>query len=129
MGAGPKNFLILDDEESIRQSIAAYMEDEGYVVFQASSGEEALEIVSRESIEEAVVDIRLPGIDGNTFMIEARKINPDIRFVIHTGSADYQLSDEIRALGITPEMIIIKPAGDLKILLDALSIQPGNPSN
>ncbi len=34
MNAKPKHFLILDDEESIRQSIAAYMEDEGYIVFE-----------------------------------------------------------------------------------------------
>ena len=72
MTAGPKHFLILDDEESIRQSIAAYMEDDGYIVFQAGSGEEALEIVKNNVIDEAVVDIRLPGMDGNTFMIEAR---------------------------------------------------------
>jgi DNA-binding response OmpR family regulator len=57
-------FLILDDEESIRQSIAAFMEDEGYVVFQAESAEQALEIVRTHPIDDAVVDIRLPGQDG-----------------------------------------------------------------
>ncbi len=123
MTADLKNFLILDDEESIRQSIAAYMEDEGYAVFQASSGEEALKIVASERIDEAVVDIRLPGIDGNTFMIEARKILPDIKFVVHTGSADYQPTQEIKALGITPQMILIKPASDLKVLHQALTDQ------
>ncbi|MCK5350850.1 MAG: response regulator, partial [Desulfobacula sp.] len=79
MTVSSKHFLILDDEESIRQSIAAYMEDDGYIVFQAASGEQALEIVKNNHIDEAVVDIRLPGIDGNTFMIEARKILPDIK--------------------------------------------------
>lgn len=123
MTAQPIHFLILDDEESIRQSIAAYMEDEGYLVFQASSGEEALEIVSGNRIDEAVVDIRLPGIDGNTFMIEARKINPDIKFVVHTGSADYQPPEAIRSLGITSDRILVKPASDLQVLCQALKDQ------
>nr|NJM00877.1 response regulator [Desulfobacula sp.] len=101
MTAEPRHFLILDDEESIRQSIAAYMEDEGYVVFQSASGEEALDIVRNHRIDEAVVDIRLPGMDGNTFMVEARKILPAIKFVVHTGSADYTPPDAVRALGIT----------------------------
>lgn len=119
----PRHFLILDDEESIRQSIAAYMEDEGYAVFQATSGEQALEIVRNHHIDEVVVDIRLPGIDGNTFMIEARKINPEIKFVVHTGSADYIPPDPVKALGITSKKIMIKPASDLKMLKDALKEQ------
>ncbi|MFA5906923.1 MAG: response regulator [Desulfobacula sp.] len=123
MTARSRLFLILDDEESIRQSIAAYMEDEGYIVFQATSGEQALEIIRNHPIEEAVVDIRLPGMDGNTFMIEAKKILPRIKFVVHTGSADYVPPDAVKALGITSSRVIIKPASDLKLLRDGLKDQ------
>lgn len=121
----PGYFLILDDEDSIRQSVAAYMEDEGYIVFQAESGEQALEIVRNNPIDVAVVDIRLPGIDGNTFMIEARKVLPKLKFVIHTGSADYQLPDTVRALGLTSANVLIKPASDLSVLHKALKEQRG----
>ena len=123
MTARPRHFLILDDEESIRQSIAAYMEDEGYIVYQANSGEQALDIIRSHRIDEAVVDIRLPGMDGNAFMIEARKILPDIKFVVHTGSADYTPPDAVKSLGITAKKVMIKPAGDLKILKNALTDQ------
>ena len=123
MTVSSKHFLILDDEESIRQSIAAYMEDDGYIVFQAASGEQALEIVKNNHIDEAVVDIRLPGIDGNTFMIEARKILPDIKFVVHTGSADYIPPDDVKALGVTSAKVLIKPASDLAVLCEALKEQ------
>lgn len=123
MPQSPKQFLILDDEESIRQSIAAFMEDEGYDVFQAESSEDALEIVRNHHIDEAVVDIRLPGADGNTFMVEARKINPDIKFVVHTGSADYSPPEAVKALGVTSEKVLIKPASDLNVLIDALNQQ------
>ncbi|MCP3872459.1 MAG: response regulator [Desulfobacteraceae bacterium] len=123
MAVEPKTFLILDDEESIRQSIVAYMEDEGYVVYQAGSGEQALEIVKNNHIDEAVVDIRLPGIDGNTFMIEARKILPDIKFVVHTGSADYIPPDSVKDLGVISSKVLIKPVNDLKVLREALKEQ------
>ncbi len=123
MTTEPKQFLILDDEESIRQSIAAYMEDNGYIIFQANSGEQALEIVANNRIDEAVVDIRLPGIDGNTFMIEARKILPDIKFVVHTGSADYIPPDTVKALGVTSDRVLIKPVSDLNVLCEALKEQ------
>lgn len=99
------------------------MEDEGYIVFQATSGEQALDIIRSHRIDEAVVDIRLPGMDGNTFMIEARKILPDIKFVVHTGSADYTPPDAVKSLGITAKKVMIKPAGDLKILKNALTDQ------
>ena len=121
MGHEDAYFLILDDEESIRQSIAAYMEDEGFLVFQAGSGEEALEIIKKEPIEMAVVDIRLPGMDGNTFMVEARQVRPDIRFVIHTGSADYTLPKKVRALGLGMENVLIKPTQDLQVIVAALT--------
>jgi two-component system, OmpR family, response regulator len=119
----PKHFLILDDEESIRQSIAAYMEDDGYIVYQAGSGEEALEIVKNNHTDEAVVDIRLPGIGGNTFMIEARKILPNLKFVVHTGSSDYVPPGSVKRLGVTSDKVLIKPASDLNVLCQALRDQ------
>lgn len=120
MSQAPRLFLILDDEESIRQSIAAFMEDEGYRVFQAESSEQALEIIRRHPIDDAVVDIRLPGQDGNSFMLEAVKIRPKIKFVVHTGSADYIPPKTIQALGVTLDKVLIKPASDLNLICNAL---------
>lgn len=121
MNQGARQFLILDDEASIRQSIAAFMEDEGFHVFQAETSEEALEIVKNNHIDQSVVDIRLPGIDGNTFMVEAAKINPDMKFVVHTGSADYIPPAPVRALGVTSACVRIKPALDMTSLVAALN--------
>jgi ActR/RegA family two-component response regulator len=115
-------FLILDDEESIRQSIAAFIEDEGYRVFQAESSEDALEMLRTHPIDNAVVDIRLPGQDGNCFMLEARKIRPKIKFIVHTGSADYIPPKAIQALGVTLDKVLIKPTSDLNVICNALEI-------
>lgn len=114
--------LVLDDEESIRQSIAAYFEDEGITVFQAASGEDALEVISTQSIDAAVVDIRLPGMDGNSFMIQAVKLRPGLKIAVHTGSADYVLPESVKALGVTSDDVYIKPVHDLKVLMDALGL-------
>ncbi|MCG8567109.1 MAG: response regulator [Desulfobacterales bacterium] len=115
-----KQFLILDDEESIRRSIAAYMEDEGHVVFTAESSEEALAIMAANHIHGAVVDIRLPGEDGNAFMLKAVQINPAIQLVVHTGTADYSPPREIRSLGVTADRVMIKPLGDISPLVQVL---------
>lgn len=115
----PKKILILDDEESIRQSIAAFMEDEGLVVYQAGSAEEALVILQENDIFGAVVDIRLPGEDGNSFMAKAHQINPDIRLIVNTGSADYIPPDDVKKLGVSSKRIFIKPA-DLNQLVKVL---------
>ncbi|MBI9087988.1 MAG: response regulator [Desulfobacterium sp.] len=114
------NVLVLDDEESIRHSIAAYFEDEGFTVFEAASGEDALELLESRRVDAAIVDIRLPGMDGNTFMTKACKIDSTIRFVVHTGSADYVLPDSLKSAGVRVEAVFIKPVHDLNVLITAL---------
>jgi DNA-binding response OmpR family regulator len=114
------NILVLDDEESIRHSIAAYFEDEGFTVFEAASGEDALVMLKSTSVDAAIVDIRLPGMDGNTFMTKACKIDSTIRFVVHTGSADYVLPDALKSTGVHVEAVFIKPVHDLNVLITAL---------
>ena len=120
MSAETKLFIVLDDEQSIRQSIASFLEDEGHTVLRAESSEAAIELVKEQPVDAAVVDIRLPGKDGNYFMLEATKLRSGIKFVVHTGSADYSPPEEVRALGITREKVLIKPGRDLNMILEAL---------
>lgn len=121
MSGLPRLFMVVDDEESIRHSIASFLEDEGFTVLTAGSAEHAIEIVKSHPVDGAVVDIRLPGKDGNAFMLEAVKIRPQMKFVVHTGSADYTPNADVRAIGITHDRILIKPVKDLSIILNALA--------
>jgi len=121
MTGEPNLFMVVDDEESIRNSIALFLEDEGHTVLTADSMEAAMEIIRSHPVTGAVVDIRLPGKDGNAFMLEAVKIRPGLKLVVHTGSADYTPSEEVKAIGITPDKVLIKPVADLTIILDALT--------
>ena len=58
--------LIVDDETLIASSLKVFLEDEGFLVAVAGSGEQALEIIKREvDFDACIMDMRLPGMDGN----------------------------------------------------------------
>ena len=83
--------LIIDDELSLLKSLVAFFEDEGFFVRGAESGEEGLEILKTEKMDVVIIDLRLPGIDGNETIVRAHELQPALRFLIHTGSTDYQI--------------------------------------
>lgn len=112
--------LIVEDEEMVRINLADFLEDEGFEVESADSGEAGLEILGRGRVDVAVVDMRLPGIDGNTFIREAKKRQKDLHVIIHTGSTFYSLPRELRELGITEKQILLKPLSDMGILTQAI---------
>jgi len=58
------NVLIVDDESSIRQSLRGVLEDEGYKVTEAESGEACLDLLKKRAFDVVLLDIWLPGIDG-----------------------------------------------------------------
>ncbi|MBI1940796.1 MAG: sigma-54-dependent Fis family transcriptional regulator [Acidobacteria bacterium] len=58
------SILIVDDEQGIRQSLTSVLADEGFRVASVESGEDCLELLSRENFELVLLDIWLPGIDG-----------------------------------------------------------------
>ena len=90
--------LVIDDERGIRRTLAAYFEDEGMEVTTADSGEQALELV-RGGLhpDVCIIDIRLPGIDGHETATALHELTPRARFIVHTGSSDYELPAVMRA--------------------------------
>jgi len=112
--------LIIDDETSLLKSLIAFFEDEGFEVRGAASGEEGLELLPKEHIDAMIVDLRLPGIDGNETIMRAHVLQPSIRFIIHTGSMDYHIPAGLRGIGIDQDTVFIKPLSDLTVLTDAV---------
>lgn len=112
--------LIVDDEEQIRRLITEFLEDyEEFAVRGAGSGEEALEILAREPAELCVVDLRLPGMNGEAFILAAGGRGLCPRFLLHTGSVDHALSEAMLAMGVTDQDVFIKPS-DLERLVDRI---------
>ncbi|KHK03060.1 response regulator [Desulfovibrio sp. TomC] len=112
--------LVLDDEELLRESLSLFLENEGFIVFQAVSAENALALLPGLSCQAVVVDIRLPGLSGLQFIEKAHGLWPRLKFLIYTGSPGVFLSPEVLAAGVTPDFLFTKPAADLSYLAQAL---------
>ncbi|HBA72724.1 MAG: hypothetical protein A2X82_00140 [Geobacteraceae bacterium GWC2_55_20] len=109
------SILLVDDDEMIRNCICAFLEDEGFMVHQASSGEEALDSIVSINPTVCISDLRLAGMDGESFIRRACRLCPTTAYLLHTGM-DYPLSDELRAIGMTPADVLQKPIHELSTL-------------
>lgn len=103
MSNGPEaieKILIVDDEENIRQLLARLCEREGYDVLTAPTGGEALALLEGEELPAlAIVDLRLPDMDGMEILRRARERDPRMVVIILTGYADVQSAVEALTLG------------------------------
>ncbi len=116
----PVSVMIVDDEPLIRVNLAAYLEDESYEVRVACSAEQALDFLRHHPVDVAIVDLRLPGLDGNSFVLEAARICPAMRFLIHTGSMEYQVPFELMPLGVSARDVLLKPVRDMQLFVDEI---------
>ena len=110
--------LIVDDESAVSESLSAFFSDFGLTPQTAASAEAGLKLVETTKFDLAVVDIRLPDHNGDHFILQAHRLQPAMKFIVHTGSVHYQITEEISRTGITPEDIFLKPIIDLQKLYD-----------
>jgi DNA-binding NarL/FixJ family response regulator len=119
----PVRILIVEDEEGLRRSLTVFLEDDGFEVIGAASAEEGLRLVIQCRPDTAIVDIRLPGMDGNTFIENARELHGGIGIIVYTGSASYKPSLRLSSLGIREEHVFKKPLIDMSVLVEAVRKQ------
>lgn len=102
------NILFVDDEENILKSLKRALMDETYNCFFTNNAKEGLEIIKKNNIDVVVSDMRMPEIDGLTFLKQVEAISPDIVKIIQSGQADmYQLIDVINNINVFN--FILKP--------------------
>lgn len=113
--------LLVDDDPTVRNTLAAYLEDDGFAIITAGSAEEAFRIVADGCAPEiCIMDMRLPGMDGRDAILELHRTLPGMHFLIHTGSLSYGLTEDLRAIGVTEASMFHKPLPDMGVLADAL---------
>jgi UDP-3-O-acyl N-acetylglucosamine deacetylase len=82
-----KKVLIVDDEERVVQSIAGVLEDEGFRVARAKSGEEAIKVFQEEGPDVTLLDIWMPGMDGMEVLKRLKWIAPECQVIMVSGHA------------------------------------------
>lgn len=107
------SILIVEDEKDIATAIEAYLLNQGYKTFIATNGIEGLEILEKEKIHLAIVDVMMPKMDGITFVMKLRE---SFDFPVIMLSAKSEEVDKIMGLNIGADDYVTKPFRPLELL-------------
>ncbi|WP_374486660.1 HD domain-containing phosphohydrolase [Zoogloea sp.] len=108
--------LCVDDEANILSSLRRLFRPHGYTVLTAGGGAEGLEVLAKEHVDLIISDMRMPGMDGATFLAEARTRHPDTVRLLLTGYAD--MDSTIAAINAGQiARYIAKPWNDQDVVL------------
>lgn len=110
-----ETILIVDDEVSICQSLKAILEDEGFQVLVAGSGEEAVKIVAEEMPQLVLLDIWLPGIDGLETLKTIHAAHPNVVIIMMSGHGTIETA--VRATKLGAFDFIEKPLSLDKVMI------------
>lgn len=111
--SGSETVLLVEDEDGVRMSGVRLLQSRGYVVHEASSGIEALELFREQGddIDIIVSDVVMPEMDGPTLLGEVRKLRPDVKFVFVSGYAEDAFARNLPAeeqFGFLPKPFTLK---------------------
>jgi signal transduction histidine kinase len=91
--------LIADDEDSLRSTISAWLGDEGFDVEQAADGLEAVKLIQSNDFDIALLDIKMPGMNGLEVLRYIKKNSSSTNTVMMTGMSDVSMAVEAMKLG------------------------------
>jgi CheY-like chemotaxis protein len=85
-----KRILVADDETSIRLLYSEELKEEGYEVYLAANGREALDIVSKVPLDLVILDIKMPEMDGIEALRQIKERQPNLPVVLSTAYGEYK---------------------------------------
>jgi DNA-binding response OmpR family regulator len=109
-----EHILIVDDEDTLRHFLKLTLQDEGYHVSEAASGQAALNWLERESFDLALVDLRMADMDGLEVMRQFRQRSPETQIIILTGYAS--VPSVVEALRQGAHDYLTKPVDTAELL-------------
>ena len=112
--------LVVEDEESIRKFVKINLDRAGFIVEEAATGEEAIEIARREEIDIVILDIMLPGIDGFQVCKILRSEFPRLGIIMLTAKS--QDIDKIMGLEYGTDDYMTKPFNPMELVLRVKSL-------
>ena len=107
------NILVCDDEKDIVSALKIYLGSEGYTVYEAYNGKEALEVLEKEEIHLVLLDLMMPVMDGMSAMIEIRK-KSNVPVILLTAKSED--TDKILGLNVGADDYITKPFNPVELL-------------
>ena len=114
-----KKILTVDDDEFVREVLAAYLEDSGYEVLQAENGRLGLELFRREAPDLVMLDLRMPEMDGLEVLGRITEESPDTPVILVSEMGT--IGDAIKALKLGAWDYIAKPIHDMLVLEHAVN--------
>ncbi len=110
--------LTIEDEAVVRQSIVAYLQDQGYMVLEAADGRVGLEVFRRELPDAVLVDLRMPEVDGLEVLKTIVRESPDTPIIVVSGTG--VLADAVEALRAGAWDFVLKPIMEMAVLHHAI---------
>lgn len=95
----PKRILIIDDEENFRHMLSLILSKEKYEVETASNGAEGLQKITASAFDQVLCDIRMPEMDGLTFLREVQKMGTDATIIMMSAYGTLDIAIEAMTLG------------------------------
>ena len=106
------NVLVCDDEKDIVSALKIYLTSEGYQVFEAYNGREALDVMNRETVHLVLMDIMMPEMDGIQAMVKIREIS-NVPVILLTAKSED--TDKILGLTVGADDYITKPFNPVEL--------------
>ncbi|MDE7183438.1 MAG: response regulator transcription factor [Lachnospiraceae bacterium] len=106
------NVLVCDDEKDIVSALRIYLTTEGYQVYEAYNGKEALEALSREEIHLVLMDVMMPVMDGITAMVKLRE-QSNVPVIMLTAKSED--TDKVLGLNIGADDYVTKPFNPVEL--------------
>lgn len=110
--------LIVDDEETIRLALRKFLRSRGYEVEIAGAGDQALQILDRESFSLMLCDVRMPGMTGAQLVPKARERDEDLAIIMLTAVNDAATATEVLSSGATDYLMKPVELADLQQAVD-----------
>ena len=110
-----KTILIVDDEKNYLHVLSAVLEDEGYEILTALSGQEALEIQKASDLDLVLTDMKMPGMDGIKLLENVKAIDPDLPVIMMT--AHGTVDKAVEAMQKGAYSYILKPFDNERLII------------
>ena len=99
MSVAVRKALVVDDEPTVRETVAAFLSVHGFQVVTAVSGEQALEVFAAEAPDVVIVDLKMPGLNGMEVLRRIKATAPEVPVILVSGYGEIRLAVEAMRLG------------------------------